>query len=166
MNTRRHHAAFTLIELLVVLIIIGIVLMVALMAFGDFGQSRRQKLAVIELKESITAAQQQAILQPAVLGLSFTKHGYFYLRYWVNPRTNKTTWRPLESDALSNKNAFGDGADVKLQTLTNSNAHHRPGPRIYFLPNGTVSHFSVRIHYRDKKHYLLQTNDSGEVSIE
>jgi len=167
----RYQRAFTLIEILVVLIIVAIILTVAVMAFGDFGQSRKQHLAVLQLKQTLLAAQAQAILQPAVLGLTFSKHGYHYYRYWYNPIQHKSEWVPLHNDVLSQPDAFPNAAHIKLSDTPNPNkAPHTSTthiqPVIIFLPNGSLTKFRVIIYFMNKNTYEIISNGVGGVTIE
>lgn len=164
----RHSSAFTLIELLVVLVIVAIILTVAVMAFGDFGQSRKQRLAVLQLEQTIKAAQTQAILQPAILGLSFTETGYFYQRYWYNPQTRQYQWRPLRDDALSQPQAFPSDTVITMnhiktkQLKKNKKATY---PLIYFQPNGTITPFKITIKFSNGQQYTVTSTGSGETRV-
>src|SRR5262245_23987098 len=72
---------FTLIEILVVILIIGITLGFAMIAFGDFGESRRIMVAAEQLSNTIELAQQQAILENSTLGLRVDNEGYQILKF-------------------------------------------------------------------------------------
>ena len=78
MKPSRNQPGFTLIEVLVVLVIVAIITAVAIMAFGDFGKSRDEKIEVQTFMRMIPIAQSQAILTPALLGLTITNNGYQY----------------------------------------------------------------------------------------
>lgn len=155
---------FTLIEILVVLLIIAIVLAVALMSFGDFGTSRRQQLSLLQLKASIKAAQLDAILQSEVLGLDITPTGYRYYDYQHNLDNSVAYWRPLRHDHLSNLHAFPSKISWSLTTSTPKAKPQEP--RIYFLPDGTMTPFKLIIIFNDNQVFTLLLNHSGEVDVE
>lgn len=160
--------AFTLIEILVVLIIVAIILMVAIMAFGDFGQSRKQHLAVIQLQQSMQAARAQAILQPTVLGLVFTKDGYRYYRYAWNTTDNRYEWSPLADDVLSQPDAFSTATSINFIPVNKSFHADTTGahPLIDFLPSGAISPFRTIIVFSDQQRFTIRSTGSGEVTIE
>lgn len=167
-NYKKLHA-FTLIELLVVLVIIAIILTVAVMAFGDFGKSRKQHLAVLQLEQTIKAAQTQAILQPAVLGLSFTNNGYHYYRFWYNPKSHHYTWVDLQDDVLSQPNAFTPGTTITVNH-SNIKKYHHPKthaihPFIYFLPNGTTTTFRALIKFPNGQRFMLHVGSTGDTHV-
>ena len=147
-------SGFTLIELLVVMVIISIILMAAVLAFGDFGASRKEVLAANQFKDSITTAQQQAILTSQTLRLYITKKGYYYRYSWKDPKTDETHWKPLDADALSNKTAF-DNASLAIDSSI----------PILFSPNGTITPVTVTLHF-DHKTLKISTRYDGEVIIE
>jgi general secretion pathway protein H len=156
--------AFTLIEILVVLVIVAIILTVAIMAFGDFGQSRKQHLAVLQLEQTMLAAQAQAILQPAVLGLAFSKTGYTYSRYWLNPKTHKPEWIALHNDVFSQPHAFPTATSIKLSHVK-SITKAANTPLIDFLPNGTITRFNVTIAFADKRIFNVSSDGAGGVNV-
>ncbi len=165
----KNNKAFTLIELLVVLVIIGIILAVAVMSFGDFGQARKQHLAIAQLQQSLKAAQEQAILQPVVLGLSFSTQGYHYYRYWLDPSTQIGSWINIPDDVLSQPRAFATATSIQLndahnKTYSLTKAHSTPF--IYCLPNGTVTPFRVTITFADHSVFTLQSDGAGGMSLE
>ena len=162
--------AFTLIELLVVLVIIAIILTVAVMAFGDFGKSRKQHLSILQLEQTVKAAQTQAILQPAVLGLTFTPGGYQYYRFWYDPKTHKYSWINLQDDVLSQPNAFTPGTVITVNHIkTKKHKHHLRvkgiHPLIYFLPNGTITPFKATISFTNGQRFIIDSDGAGGTHV-
>lgn len=162
MNTPKTDS-FTLIEILVVLVVIAIVLAVALMSFGDFGASRRQQLSLLQLQASIKAAQLDAILQSEVLGLAITSMGYRYYDYQHNIDNSEASWQPLQHDHLSNLRAFPSKITWSLITSTPTTNHNEP--RIYFLPDGTITPFKLIITFDGNQTFRLFLNHSGEIDV-
>ena len=68
MQTKR---GVTLIEILVVLAIIGITLGFALLAFGDFGASRRVVASAEQFLNQVKLLEQQAVLTSTTFGIQF-----------------------------------------------------------------------------------------------
>lgn len=164
-----NQTAFTLIELLVVLIIVAIVMAIAVMAFGDFGKSRKQHLAALQLEQTMIAAKTQAILQPAVLGLTFTSKGYHYYRYWLDPKTQQPMWISLHDDVLSQPYAFDTASKIQVNNIKNTKQNSNVKgvqPLIYFLPNGTVTKFSVTIQFPNKQAYIIDSDGAGGITLE
>lgn len=146
--------AFTLIEMLVVLVIIAIILTVAVMSFGDFGRSREQKSQIVQFKSSLQSAQAQAILQPSTLRLAISDRGYRYERYWHEKQ--KSVWRSLKNDVLSQPDLFETGTKVKVLSKTKA---------IYFTANGTITPFKISIQFPNKHHYKIEVDSAGGVSV-
>lgn len=139
----RLHAGFTLIELLVVLLIVSIVTAVAIMAFGDFGARRREKVILEQFAATISAVQRQAIFTPIVMGLAITDDGYRY--YHFVPKTNGDgVWRVGHSFALTQETAFKHIFKLKVNDIAAYDAGHLNGaPSILFLPSGYVTPFKI-----------------------
>ena len=154
---------FTLIEILVVLVVIAIVLAVALMSFGDFGASRKQQLSLLQLKASIKSAQLEAILKPEVLGLVVTQTGYRYYAYQHNANNSEASWLPLEHDHLSDIHAFSSTVTISLIASTPKTKNE---PRIYFLPDGSITPFKMMIIFNNDQTFKIFLNNSGEIRVE
>lgn len=159
-------SGFTLIEILVVLVIISIITAVAMIAFGDFGRGRREKVASDLLQRTIPIAQQQAILQPSILGLTLTDQGYQFFQLWQDPKKRTTTWRKLPDDELSRPNAFGN-INVNLELLSTSPdlIKAKNQPKIIFLPNGYITPFKLTFSGKGKTRYQLNVKSNGVVTL-
>jgi general secretion pathway protein H len=100
---------FTLIEILVVLAIIGITLGMTILAFGDFGASRRIVVEAEQLQNMIKLAQQQAILEAGTLGMDITKTSYQVYRF-IPP----STWTPISKRNIFKSHTFPKDTLVRL----------------------------------------------------
>ncbi len=156
---------FTLIEVLVVLVIVAIITAVAVMAFGDFGRGRNEKIRAETFGRMVRAAQSQAILMPAVLGLIITPKGYKFYQWVSNQK--KPKWIPLSETVLSRPNAFADWFDVHVKGI----AHYDPvddssgkHPAIIFLPSGYVTAFDLDLKGK-AHHFLVKVINNGNVKI-
>lgn len=142
----RKQRAFTLIEVLVVLIIVSIITAVAVLAFGQFGRGRREKIIIQQFTRTITAAQQQAILTPMVLGLAITPNGYQFYQFHSSLK-KPPEWLPLKNDVLSNANAFRSVFDVNVKSIAtfSLSKQNKKMPAILFLPSGYVTPFTLEL---------------------
>jgi len=80
-----NRCGFTLIEILVVILIISIVTSVALLSISR-NENRQLETFTKDLVQTLTLAQEQAMLQPAVLGLAIERHTY---QFAARPKTRK-----------------------------------------------------------------------------
>lgn len=172
-RTRVSSNAFTLIEILVALVIVTIIVAVTLMQFGDFGRSRKERLSMMQFKQHIEAARQEAILESDLIGLRILHHGYVFYQYWVDPTTHQGSWQPLSDKLLSRANAFANAhvrSNMPIGNLKPTQATNQPSstpkPTIFFYPNGTVTPFTITLTFDRQRHYHLDVNQSGEVTLE
>ncbi|MDF1655597.1 MAG: type II secretion system minor pseudopilin GspH [Coxiellaceae bacterium] len=133
--------AFTLIELLVVLVIVAIILLVGVLSLSGFNLGAKLKETAQQLKQVMTIASQQAILQPAVLGMKITDKGYRFYRLASTGAYGKTQWTALRDDQISRPKAFA--AHVVVQVKTNTFKSDDPddaqAPQIVFYSSGFVT---------------------------
>src|SRR3990167_3252437 len=167
------NGGFTLIEVLVVLLIVSIITAVAVMALGDQfgGKTRREKIVIEQFSQTITIAQQQAILTPAVLGLGVTTDGYRYYTY--EPQTVAKTqghWETVPG-VLSRAKAFQNLFSVHVAAV--EGVHYDSDtaglksqssiPAIVFLPSGYVTPFEVTL--KGEKSYTVTVSSNGAVHV-
>ena len=147
----KKNKGFTLIEIMVVMMIIMIITTIAVLALGHLGQGRRVAWVAETLKRNLIAAQQEAILRPAILGLKLTSTGYEFFQ-WTQGR-----WVTLTQDKLSQKNAFKD-ITVTIIEPKNVEAY------FLFLPGGVVSPFHLILSDRSQsRRYQLKVTSNGAV---
>ena len=163
---RLNNRGFTLIEVLIVLLITAIITAVAVVAFGQFGRGRREKIIVDQFVRVISVAQQQAILTPEVLGLSVTNKGYQFYQYEIELEKKTGEWKSLQNDALSNSNAFRKvfNADIKSISAFESSDSKKTDPQILFLPSGFVTPFVLELNGA-KNHFLITVKNNGVVVV-
>ncbi|WP_058461576.1 type II secretion system minor pseudopilin GspH [Legionella adelaidensis] len=147
---------FTLIEILIVLVIIGITLSFALLAFGDFGESRRVTIAAEEFVNYLQLIKQRAILESSTFGIAINQNSYTVLRY-VPP--NK--WENLPAKGVFHPRNFPKNAQIQLISERKSN------PSIVINNAGDITPFSLRVN-NEKKQPLVTINGTnrGEFFIE
>ncbi|WP_045095333.1 GspH family T2SS minor pseudopilin variant LspH [Legionella fallonii] len=132
MNT---HKGFTLIEILIVIVIIGITIGFALIAFGDFGESKRILFSAEQLASTLKLAQQQAILETSTLGLRIDNNSYQILKF-----QNSSTWAPLPNKGIFKITYFPKNTVITLKTSNKSS----PGyPSIIINSSGDMTPFTL-----------------------
>jgi len=92
---RTTKSGFTLIEILVVLVILGITASVALLAFGDFGESRRVEAEAERFLQKTRLIRHHALLEAITYGMKITPTSYEIFRF-----TPPNTWTPVTSTLL------------------------------------------------------------------
>lgn len=128
---------FTLIEILIVIVIIGITVGFALLAFGDFGNSKRILFAADHLVNTLKMAQQQAILETGTLGLRIDNSSYQILRL-----QNLSQWQPISNQGIFKAHSFPQNTIILLKTSYKA----PPGyPDIIINSSGDMTPFSLRI---------------------
>ena len=158
---------FTLIEILVVLVIIAIIIAVTVISFGDMGRGRREHMAVQQFARVLNAAQQQAILTPAILGLGFHSEGYQFYQYQPPIQSRAGIWKPLQNDVLSNANAFRDLLTARLTNVsdyTETIQSHASHPVIIFGSGGSVTPFVLTLQ-GEKLLYTISVQNNGVVTV-
>ena len=88
-------SGFTLIEILVVLVILGITASVALLAFGDFGESRRVEAEAKRFLQKTRLIRHHALLEATTYGMKIMPTSYEIFRF-----TPPNTWTPATSTLL------------------------------------------------------------------
>ncbi|MDP2365929.1 MAG: GspH family T2SS minor pseudopilin variant LspH [Ignavibacteria bacterium] len=126
---------FTLIEILIVIVIIGITVGFALIAFGDFGESRRVLFSVEQLVNTLKLAQQQAILETSTLGLRIDNTSYQILRF-----QNSSGWAPISNKGIFKVNYFPKNTVITLKT---NHKTLQGAPSIIINSSGDMTPFTL-----------------------
>ncbi len=74
-------SGFTLIEILVVIVILGITASMAMMAFGDFGESQRIEAEAERFKQKIRLIRHRAILEATPYNIQVLPTSYEVFRF-------------------------------------------------------------------------------------
>lgn len=131
----RDKRGFTLIEILVVILIIGIASSIAILAFGDFGASRKIVVAGEQFSSYIKLLQQKAVLESNTYGIKLERDGYETLRLadggtWQSmPRTGLFRWQYFPKDSVV--------------VLNRKPLNTRREPEIVLYPSGDMSEFEL-----------------------
>ncbi|RUR08278.1 type II secretion system minor pseudopilin GspH [Legionella sp. km772] len=150
---------FTLIEILVVIVIIGITLGFALIAFGDFGESKKITYAGEQVEHLLQLAQQQAILENSTLGLKIDNQSYQILKF-----QNTSQWRTVTSRHLLFKiHYLPKGMIITLKT---SNQKSSKDPGIIINSSGETNSFTLIFGTKKEPTIAVLTGqDNGELSF-
>ncbi|WP_018576877.1 GspH family T2SS minor pseudopilin variant LspH [Legionella shakespearei] len=132
MTTNR---GFTLIEILIVIVIIGITVGFALIAFGDFGESKRILFAADQLGNTLKLAQQQAILEHGTLGLKIDNTSYQILKLH-----NASEWKPISNKGVFKVHYFPHNTVITLKT---NNKASVGAPSIIIGSSGDITPFTL-----------------------
>ena len=155
---------YTLLELIVVIFIIGLISGVILLRTGAMRFERKASVYAQQLESFLQVCQQQAILQPAVIGILFSadKYGAYYFQegkqaQWIALAGKDNFWRARE---IPN--------DIAL-SITASVAFHAGviTPQIVIQPSGDLTPFSIDIGFaKEAPRYRLSGNNAGEIFLQ
>ena len=126
---------FTLIEILIVIVIIGITVGFAVIAFGDFGESKRLLFSADQLSNTLKLAQQQAILDSSTLGLRIDNTSYQILKF-----QNSSEWQPIPKNNIFKVYYFPQNTVITLKT---NNSATGKNPAIIINASGDMTPFSI-----------------------
>lgn len=153
----KENKGFTLIELLVVIVIIGITLGFALIAFGDFGGSKRIIFAGEQIHNTLRLAQQQAILENSTLGLKINNQGYQVLKF------QNAQWRTDSSKHILFKpHSLPNDIIVTIK----SNQKSSTEPSVVINSSGETNEFTLIFGTKaDPNLAVLSGTDNGELNF-
>lgn len=162
-------AGYTLIEILIVLFIISIVTSVALLSIS---RSQNHELATFttELTQLLSLAEEQAMLQPAVLGLTIKNDALQFSSYRAIPEEKKNVWTPLVNSILTKQHIPDDveiGINVanKKNTDDSDDEKKNSNPQIIISTNGDITPFSIYIGRKgEKPRYVIKGDTDGKIS--
>ena len=125
-------SGFTLIEILVVLVILGITASVALLAFGDFGESRHIEAEAERFLQTTRLIHHHALLEATTYGMKITPSSYQIFRF-----TPPNTWIPVKS-ALLKSYRFPEKTLLHLDIEATNKQH-----LIIFQASGEITPFTI-----------------------
>jgi general secretion pathway protein H len=147
---------FTLIEILVVLVIIGITIGFALLAFGDFGASRRVRTTAEAFINKIKFIQQRALVESATYGIALQPTQYRVLRF-VPPNQ----WKPAAA-SLQRNIQFPKDINIFFETTA-----LKQKPSIIIYSTGEITPFKLIFRSKHQVTLLAITGTAaGDIKIE
>lgn len=158
---RQRLLGYTLIEILVVLFIMSIVTTVALLSINQ-NENRQIATFANELSQMVMLAEEQAMLQPQVLGLSIANHHLQFTGFEAEKNGKPSHWVALDDTALG-KRAIPGGIDIHVETGNKQTAQTdaaNVSPQIIISTNGDVTPFTIYVGKKGKKPLYAITGDA------
>lgn len=159
---------FTLIEILVVLFIISIVTTVALLTISR-NQNRALDVFAKEFTQRLSLAEEQAMLQPSVLGLSIAENGYQFTRYHSQQGEKKSSWLPTQ-DKLLGDHAIPLGIELNVEVggkklAENKDEKKNATPQIVISTNGDITPFTIYVGKTGQSpRYMISGDADGNIT--
>jgi general secretion pathway protein H len=166
-STVRHKApGFTLIEILIVMVIISIVGAASLMSINHNKNKQLENFSS-EIKNLVILAEQQAMLQPAVLGLRFTQRDMQFYQYQEPDKESpKPTWKAL-SNSTFGKHLLPKDTEVTLKIQDKTIPTDTSDPHLIISTGGDLTPFIISIGEKDKPPlYRVTGTEDGSVTTE
>lgn len=160
---------FTLAEVIIVIFIIALVSGLLLIRAASTSPVRVSERVAKQIHSFLRVTQEQAILQPAVLGLSMTKEGYQVLELtdtaqnlWQPLSAKAQFWRPHLIDPNIEITLFINQQQMNIPLLLSQAAQ----PQITFLPSGEMTPFELFIQHRAvPMAYRIAGNFAGQLDM-
>ncbi|MGQ3890985.1 type II secretion system minor pseudopilin GspH [Legionella sp. CNM-4043-24] len=131
----RINRGFTLIEVLVVIIIISIISTASILAFGDFGASRKSVVFAEQFASYVRLVRQRAILEMSTFGINVNAQGYETFRF-----DEGKTWEPRSKTSLFRWHPFPDNVVVSFKSSLKNN---NKAPDIIIQASGDMTPFTM-----------------------
>jgi general secretion pathway protein H len=168
-GARDSASGFTLIEILIVLFIISIVTTVALLSIGK-NRNRELESFANDLSQTITLAEEQAMLQPAILGLTVRDSSVHFSALETGVTDKKNRWVAVDERALEKRNIPDDiQVDVEITGSKSADADENDAaksvPQIIISTNGDITPFKIYVGRKgDRPRYLIKGEADGNVT--
>lgn len=163
---------FTLIEILIVMIIISIATSVVLLSIHH-NDNRRLTTFTNELVETLSLAEEQAMLQPATLGLALDSHTFHFFSYQQveSPERKVIAWQPLQDKLLGN-HVIPEDFELKLILATASDEDKEDDekddnltPQVIISTNGDITPFTLYIGKKGQRpRYAIMGDADGNIT--
>lgn len=141
----RKAKGFTLIEILIVVLIISIVTGVALLSVHH-NENKRIEAFANEMKQLLQLAEEQAMLEPRVLGLSFHAQSFQFSNYDPLPKLKNNQWLQREDKILGMRTIpRGIEINVDIPNQGKDTEKETGHPQIVISTNGDVTPFTIYI---------------------
>jgi general secretion pathway protein H len=163
----RSRAGYTLVEILIVLLIISIVTSIAVISIGR-NENKEIESFANELSQMLSLAEEQAMLQPTVLGLMLSEHSLQFASFKAGSSAEKNTWIPLQ-DTILGKHDIPNAIQVAVEvggSRTNSlDRDAKKNPPIIVSTNGEVTPFTIYLGKKGEKPRYIVTGDAdGQIT--
>lgn len=163
MYKSRTQRGYTLIEILVVVFIISIVTTVALLSISQ-NENKHIEAFANELTQVMTFAEEQAMLQPVVLGVSLSDKSVNFSGWQPNADSKKSAWIPLESSALQQRSVPSD-IELTVAGHEDNAADNAKQPQIIISTNGDPTPFTIYVGKKGAKpRYVITGDTDGNIT--
>jgi general secretion pathway protein H len=163
---KKHSAGFTLIEILVVLLIISIVTSVALLNINR-NENKQMESFANELTQILTLAEEQAMLQPNVLGLSLNDNSFHFASLQPGAE-KKNIWTPVQDTILGKHNIPSNiQLNVKVGGTTSAafNEETKNIPQIIISTDGDITPFTIYVGKKgERPRYVVIGDADGHIT--
>lgn len=168
-KTKTQSKGYTLIEILIVLFIVSIVTSMAFVTIGG-NENRRLESFANELTQMLTLAEEQAMLQPSVLGLSVNEQALQFASYETQEEEKKKSWVPL-TDKLLGHHRIPKGVELAIEvgdkrtSSMDAKKDEKNNPQIIISTNGDVTPFTIYVGKPgEKPRYIIKGHADGSVT--
>lgn len=175
MALRSIYRGFTLVEILVVLFIISIVTSVAMLSISH-NQNKKVETFANELTQLLTLAEEQAMLQPAILGVSFSSQSFQFASFEAVNETKKG-WVLLNDSILGKRTIPKNiqvnikAGNVQFDAKDNEESEEQDEevevfhPQIIISTNGDVTPFAIYVGKSGEKPlYVIIGDADGSIT--
>lgn len=153
---------FTLAEIIIVVFIIALIATVILLRFRTPTFDTTPQAQANQILRFMEIVQEQAILQPAVLGIKFSDHEYQVFQ--LHHENNQDEWI-----SLVDKNAFWKAKKIPNHIVVHLQTNQEGdnfSPNLIFLPSGEVTPFILEIKEKDdERAYVIRGDDAGNLIL-
>lgn len=167
MKHRASFTGYTLVEILVVLFIISIVTSVALLMINR-NQHQQIEAFANELTQVLTLAEEQAMLQPMVLGISFDEHKFQFTQLNPNADEKKSNWIPLNETVLRDypiPHQFEVGLKINAVSKKDHEEKDNFHPQIVISTSGDLTPFTLYISKKgERPAYAIMGDADGSIT--
>lgn len=157
----RKQQGFTLIEVLIVIFIISIATTMTLLSIGK-NENREIETFAKEVTQMVSLAEEQAMLEPHVMGISLQPRAIQFASLNTDKETQKKSWLPMTDHAL-NQHAIPSNIQISLHIAGNPvslNATQEGDPQIIISTNGDITPFVMYIGKKGKQPLFAITADA------
>ncbi|OGT42639.1 MAG: type II secretion system protein GspH [Gammaproteobacteria bacterium RIFCSPHIGHO2_12_FULL_37_34] len=161
MKLMRNQFGYTLIEILIVLFIMSIVTGVALLSIR-YNENKQLESFANKFVDLVRLAEEQAMLQPNVLGLSIYQHAFQFSHLQLS--MDKQQWLPLE-DTILHPQVIPDHIQIALEIQGDRiSLNENKKPQIIISTNGDITPFTLFFGKKgEKPNYVVIGDADGAV---
>ncbi len=158
---------YTLIEILIVMLIISIVGVASLLSISSNKNTRLKNFAN-ELSNLFSLAEQQAMLQPAVLGLVFNKNSLQFYRYQdVSKENKKPVWLAVTDNSVLSKHPLPKNINIVVKIADKVIPTAAQPPQLMITASGGLTPFIIYIGDTNAPpRYELLGSEDGSVEMQ